>query len=101
MNSIIYDLYNGDIYPGQNITPTSPRYKKLNQVILDEKTALQEKLDEKHSERLERLGEMYIELSEIYGYENFLCGIKLGTQLMIELLRDGDLPEFQRVEETL
>ncbi|WP_330615962.1 MULTISPECIES: DUF6809 family protein [Lachnospiraceae] len=39
------------------------------------------------------MGEMYVETSSMYGYENFLCGFKLGASLMLEILKGEDGPE--------
>ena len=36
---------------------------------------------------------MYVETSSMYGYENFLCGFKLGASLMLEILKGEDGPE--------
>lgn len=93
MNKILEQLYNGEIYPSENIVPTNPEYRPLTRKISDEREALQTKLNAEDSERLEALGEMYIETSAMYGYENFLCGFKLGALLMLEILKDEDRPE--------
>ena len=68
----------------------NPEYRPLTRKISDEREALQTKLNAEDSERLETLGEMYIETSSMYGYENFLCGFKLGASLMLEILNGED-----------
>lgn len=90
IKSILYDLYNGELYPAKNIIPTDPDYWPLIRKIGEEKEFLQTKLNDKDSERLEELGEMYVESSNMYGYENFSCGLKMGIQLMLEIL-DGKI----------
>ena len=90
MNNILEQLYNGEIYPTENIVPTNPQYRPLTRKISDEREALQTKLNAEDSERLEALGEMYVETSSMYGYENFLCGFKLGASLMLEILKGGE-----------
>lgn len=93
MNNILEQLYNGEIYPSENIVPSNPQYRPLTLKISDEREALQSKLNAEDSERLEALGEMYVETSSMYGYENFLCGFKLGAFLMLEILKGEDGPE--------
>lgn len=90
MNNILEQLYNGEIYPSKNIVPTNPKYRPLTQKISYEREELQTKLNAEDSERLETLDEMYAETSSMYGYENFLCGFKLGASLMLEILKGGD-----------
>ena len=58
MNKILEQLYNGEIYPSENIVPTNPKYRPLTRKINDEREALQTKLNAEDSERLEVLGEM-------------------------------------------
>lgn len=93
MNNILEQLYNGEIYPSKNIVPTNPQYHPLTRKINDERGVLQTKLNAEDSERLEALGEMYVETSSMYGYENFLCGFKLGASLILEILKGEDGPE--------
>lgn len=93
MNKILEQLYNGEIYPSENIVPTNPEYRPLTRKISDEREALQTKFNAEDNERLESLGEMYIETSAMYGYENFLCGFKMGALLMLEILKGEGVPE--------
>lgn len=86
MNTLIEQLYGGEIYPSENIIPTDPKYRPLTKKISEERQALKEKLNEEDSERLEDLGDMYTESSSMYGYENFLRGFKLGAQLILEII---------------
>lgn len=88
MNDMLEQLYNGELYPSENIIPTSPDYRPLKRKISDEREELKAKLSVEDGERLEKLGEMYVDSSAMYGYENFLCGLKLGAQLMIKILGD-------------
>lgn len=93
MNNILEQLYNGEIYSSENSVPSNPQYRPLTLKISDEREVLQTKLNVEDSERLEALGEMYVENSSMYGYENFLCGFKLGASLMLEILKGEDGPE--------
>lgn len=90
MNNILEQLYNSEIYPSENIVPSNLQYRPLTRKIIDEREALQAKLNAEDSERLEALGEMYVETSFMYGYENFLCGFKLGASLMLKILKGED-----------
>lgn len=87
MNNILEQLYNGNIYPSKNIVPTNPEYGPLTQKINVEREALQAKLNADDSERLEKLGEMYVDSSSMYGFENFSCGFKMGALFMLEIFK--------------
>lgn len=90
-DSILYDLYEGEIYPSEKIAPTAPGYRSLLEKISNERKALQEKLNAEDGERLEALGEMYVDSSSMYGFENFSYGFKLGARLMLEMIGgDGE-----------
>lgn len=39
MNKILEQLYNGEIYPSENIVPTNPKYRPLTRKISDEREA--------------------------------------------------------------
>lgn len=84
--SILYDLYEGEIYPSEKIVPAAPVYRSLLEKINNERQSLQEKLNAEDGERLEALGEMYVDSSSMYGFENFSYGFKLGARLMLEML---------------
>ena len=45
MNNILEQLYNGEIYPSENIVPSNPQYRSLTLKISDEREALQTKLN--------------------------------------------------------
>lgn len=93
MNNILKQLYNGEIYPSEQIVPTDPEYRPLELKISNERTALKKKLSKEDGERLEELGNMYLTSSTYISYANFSHGFKLGVLLMLEVFDSGNEPK--------
>lgn len=81
--SILQQLYDGEIYPAENILPTNNEYRKTEQQI----NTLMEKLKSKlpaDQNLLEHLKLLENEMSTIYSFESFSFGFRLAVKLMIE-----------------
>jgi len=87
--SILGRLYNGELYPSEDILPNSAEYRAMSHAINDEKQYFQGKLSESDLQRYEKMEELIHEADDIYCYENFLCGFRLGAGLMIEILMNA------------
>jgi hypothetical protein len=84
--SLLQQLYDGEIYPAEQIVPKSPEYKELLRKLSAEKEYLREKLSESDRERFDEIGSMYLEIASLCSYEDFAYGFRLGVGLMIEVL---------------
>lgn len=86
MSTLLEQLYGGEIYPAEKILVKTPEYKALNQKISEEKTYFHSILSPKDRERLEALGDMELQRSSAYAFENFVYGFRLGVGLILETL---------------
>ncbi len=84
--TLLQQLYDGEIYPAEQINPKQPEYKELLRKLGVEKEYLREKLPESDRERLDEIGNMYLEIASLCGYEDFVYGFRLGAGLMVEAL---------------
>lgn len=88
--SLLQQLYDGEIYPAEQIVPKSPEYRELSRKLGEEKEYLREQLLTNDRERFEEMETLSQEITSLYGYENFLYGFRLGVGLMIETLTSGN-----------
>ncbi len=93
--SILKQLYDGEIYPAENILPKCEEYGKTEQEISGIMEQLKNKLSEDQS-LLERLGFLENEMSTIYSFESFSYGFQLAMMLMIETFHpDNELAKSE------
>lgn len=88
--TLLKQLYNGEIYPSETINCKAPEYRELSHKISDETEYFKATLSPEDWSRLEQLDDMIHDRSAAYSYENFLYGFRLGVGLMIEVLTDRD-----------
>lgn len=86
MKTLLQQLYSGEIYPSEKIVVRTSEYKELNRKISDDKIYFQSVLSADDRKRFEDLGDMELERSSSYAYENFVHGFRLGVGLIIEAL---------------
>ncbi len=80
--TLLQQLYDGEIYPADQIVPKNPQYRELCRKLGQEKQYLRERFDE--------MGDMHLEIASLCGYEDFAYGFRLGAGLMIEALVSGN-----------
>lgn len=85
MKNIISKLYDGEIFPSEQIVSNDPRYWPMIRNISRERELLKAKLEKKDADRLEALSEQYYEVSSMSCYANFAYGFRLGMLLMYEI----------------
>lgn len=85
MKSILHELYNGHIYPAEQIVLQDSDYRPLNRKIREEKESLKRKLSEEDIKRLSQLEDMYTHSITMEETETFIYGFKLASLLMIEI----------------
>lgn len=86
--TLLKQLYNGEIYPSETINCKAPEYRELSHKISDETEYFKKTLSPEDWSRLEQLDDMIHDRSAAYSYENFSYGFRLGVGLMIEALTD-------------
>lgn len=88
--TLLQQLYDGEIYPAEQIVPKNPQYRELCRKLGAEKQYLRERLSASDQERFDEIGNMHLEIASLCGYEDFAYGFRLGVGLMIEALVSGN-----------
>lgn len=87
MNKILERLYNGDIYPAEEMgNHVSPEEHKYNRAIEQEREYFQKVLSPEGMEHFETLDSFQRDSTALYAFENFTAGFRLGAMLMMETL---------------
>lgn len=86
--TLLKQLYNGEIYPSEIINCKDPQYRELSHKISDETEYFKKTLSPEDWKRLEQLDDMIDDRSAACSYENFSYGFRLGMGLMIEVFTD-------------
>jgi hypothetical protein len=88
--SILQKLYDGKIYPSENIVISNPEYDKLNSELSGKKERFLKNLSDGERENFTEIEDLINELNTIYSYENFAHGFKLAVNLIFESLNGAD-----------
>ena len=92
MRNIIDTIYDGNLYPLEEITDPK-QIKEVSGYISRHKEKLFGKLDEEGKETLEKLVDNFYEYCSLRSHETFNYAIRLGANLIIELTHKGDADE--------
>ena len=84
MKNLIDELWNGNIQPLEETTPTD-EMKDVSRHISQRTEALREMLSEDGTALLEKLVDNFYESSSLLAREAFKHGFKLGANLMLEI----------------
>jgi hypothetical protein len=85
MKSIIQMLYDGDIYPVEQIVPRDSGYRQLSHAVEEEMGYIKEKLSKADAIRFNELEVNMCDLSDMGRLAYFEYGIKFGVGLMAEI----------------
>ena len=96
--SILEQLFDGEIYPAENIRPESQEYKDLSKKIDEEKDYFKNTLPEADHKRFDVFCDMFYSMHSVYAYADFSYGYKLGAQLAYAAFEDKKESE-QQIEE--
>ena len=88
MQSVLEELWYGNICPNEGCRKTTPEVKELMGYIADHHDALLEKLTDKQKETLEKFDDCYAELTEINEREIFVYAFRLGMRIAIEVFTE-------------
>ena len=94
--SILQKLYDGEIYPSENIVVATPEYHRTKKASADEKERLMKTLSGESREICDKIEELYDKLSQIYGYADFAHGFKLAVALIFESQNNTGTGNFIR-----
>lgn len=90
-DSILKQLYNGQIYPPEQYTPSSPEYHQKSKVLSEYYQSLSSELaglDPSLPDKLEELFILRNSLCSTEVEEMYLEGFRLGVKMMAEVFTD-------------
>ena len=90
MKNILQQLFDGELYPSENLCVNTPEYKRINEALGKEKEQFEATLSEGNCKHFEKLEGLYLELASLFSYEGFASGYRLGIMLLFEALKDPD-----------
>lgn len=93
MNDLIRRLYDGELYPSEEIIPLDEDYRENSKENGKEREYFKTILSPEDSKRFTEWDEKMFQGSTEYAYANFEYGFKLGTRLLCELLFSDGGPE--------
>lgn len=88
MPNLIELLYNGSLFPIEDILPKDPQYRSLGRQITESLTTWKNKLSQEEFEELESLLELYSKTRAMEMSASFVCGFKTGAAIVIEVLHN-------------
>ncbi|MFG1733026.1 hypothetical protein PAEVO_10800 [Paenibacillus sp. GM2FR] len=91
MNSILEQLYFGEIKPEEMIVPKNLEYRSINNEISNSKNHLKMKLSQNDMELLEKTFDLLNRSVSIYSTEVFIYGFKMGAQMITEVFANREL----------
>lgn len=87
--SLLQRLYDGEVYPDEEIVPRTPEYRRIDRAISDEKHYFYDLLNDEGRKHFDRLDDLRYQSSSLFGYENFVYGFRLGVGLIMETFGDA------------
>ena len=88
--SILQKLYDGEVFPSENIRVDTPKYHKTKAALTAEKERFIKTLSDDSRESFKKIEELYDELADPYTYAGFAHGFKLAVSLIFEQQDDAD-----------
>jgi hypothetical protein len=82
--SILQKLYDGEIYPSENISVDTPEYHKIRKALANEKERFLKSLSDNNRENFKKIEDLYDELADTYSYAGFAHGFRLAVALIFE-----------------
>lgn len=87
---ILQQLFDGEIYPAENIVNHDPEYHKVRRLLTEEKERFLKVLSDNDRECFKKIDDLYFEVSGMYSYACFAHGFRLGVALVTEALNGTD-----------
>ena len=90
---ILEAIYNGEIYPAENVVPKSQRFRKATEEVARITTYFEDKLSKEDYALLETLCDNYADETSETGEAQFKCGFTMGILLMCEIFHSPFFPK--------
>jgi hypothetical protein len=88
--SLLHQLFDGEIYPSENIILNEPRIKELQNKIYNEMEYFESILSSEDWKRFEELNDTQSDIFSAYDYAYFSNGFRLAVRLIIEGFANGE-----------
>ena len=88
--SILQQLFDGEIFPSENINSNNPEYNEATKILAVEKEFFLNKLSGDNLEHFHRLADIYCQIESIYSYECFAHGFRLAVALIVDSIGGND-----------
>jgi hypothetical protein len=82
--SILKQIFNGELYPSEQISITDPEYLKTLRKLGETKEKFNNSLSDKDKEIFEEIGDLDCHIDSMYSYECFAEGVRIGVALAME-----------------
>jgi len=84
--SVIDDIYNGELYPAEQVKPCSDAFHAHAEIVERLSERLESLLNEEQRGVLEEYKSETAMVTDLYNLEFYRAGVKLGIQLLLEAL---------------
>ena len=88
--NILQQLYDGEIYPAENIGKGNPELQKINDRLSEAKEQFVASLSENDHANFQRVDDLSGESAALYGYECFAHGFKLAVSFLMESMNSAE-----------
>ena len=88
--NILHHLFDGEIYPSENIGIDNPDLKLIREMLVEERELLLKTLTDDNREHFENVEDLHSRTANAHSYECFVHGFKLGTMLLHEALSNAE-----------
>lgn len=85
MDSIVMQLFNGELYPFEKIVPDKTQYRTTAQLISKKMTELSKKLSEEEYGSVEEVYDLRCEMGIMEIEKSFTYGFHLAVKMMAEI----------------
>ena len=82
--SVLQQLFDGEIFPSENINSNDPQYIEAKKLLAEEKELFLNKLSGDAVGHFKRIADIYYTTENIYSYECFAHGFRLAVKLIVE-----------------
>lgn len=90
MKTIFDKLFDGEIFPAEQIISRDPEYRPLGKQLGEQFESLKNMLPREEADRLQDLDDNYNKMSSITDFASFSYGLRLGVLLMFEVFAGED-----------
>ena len=93
MNSLLDQLYRGDLHPTEHMLPRDPAYPAVNHALSEKQQIWEKALSEEERAEWDALEELRIRAESMERSSAFSCGFCLGARLMMEVLTASEMQD--------